>query len=532
MPSSQPIIIGVADIVNRTTKPIEPLDLISNAISNALADTGLSTAALGQLRRHIDDLTIIKSWTWPYDDLPGLVSSKLEIANGHGAIRKESEHGGNQPVKCLDEACRRIVKGERKIAVLAGGEALASLSQAAKSPTTLSSLPWTPPSIPVESVFSPTTRFLGSNLGARHGIGAPIQVYPLYENGFRAWRKQSIKGNHEESAHLYAEFAEVARGNEFAWNFGKGPSEGKILGGTREWDGKRGGNRMVCWPYPLLMNAFNNVNLAAAVVVTSTETARELGIGEDKWIYMRGAAGTSESAEFWKRTSFHHAPAISESLDAALKVSGLTEKDIDLHDFYSCFPIVPKLACQHLGLLFSNKPKPITLLGGLTSFGGAGNNYSMHALTEMTRQLRKVQKGRRMNGLVLANGGVLTYQHVAILSPHPTEIGKPYPDEAVLSDPLNLPSPDLMEEAEGEAVIETYTVDFDRKGNPSKGHIVGRLTSNGARFLANHGDERTLQELVSQDVEPIGRRGKVRYDVASKQNRFILDQRLSTASRL
>jgi hypothetical protein len=44
----------------------------------------------------------------------------------------------------------------------------------------------------------------------------------------------------------------------------------------------------------------------------------------------------------------------------------------------SCFPIVPKLACQHLGLDITSPSKPITLLGGLTSFGGAGNNYSMH----------------------------------------------------------------------------------------------------------------------------------------------------------
>lgn len=44
----------------------------------------------------------------------------------------------------------------------------------------------------------------------------------------------------------------------------------------------------------------------------------------------------------------------------------------------SCFPIVPKLACYHLGLPIINPPKPITLLGGLTSFGGAGNNYAMH----------------------------------------------------------------------------------------------------------------------------------------------------------
>lgn len=48
---------------------------------------------------------------------------------------------------------------------------------------------------------------------------------------------------------------------------------------------------------------------------------------------------------------------------------------------FSCFPIVPKIACHHLGLPIIRPPKPITLLGGLTFFGGAGNNYSMHVST-------------------------------------------------------------------------------------------------------------------------------------------------------
>jgi len=46
---------------------------------------------------------------------------------------------------------------------------------------------------------------------------------------------------------------------------------------------------------PLLMNAFNMVNLAAACILTSTEHARELGIPEDRWIYALGGAGTRDS---------------------------------------------------------------------------------------------------------------------------------------------------------------------------------------------------------------------------------------------
>jgi hypothetical protein len=46
---------------------------------------------------------------------------------------------------------------------------------------------------------------------------------------------------------------------------------------------------------PLLMNAFNNINLAAAVLVTSTDEARRLGIAESRWIYPLGGAGTQDA---------------------------------------------------------------------------------------------------------------------------------------------------------------------------------------------------------------------------------------------
>ena len=82
----------------------------------------------------------------------------------------------------------------------------------------------------------------------------------------------------------------------------------------------------------------------------------------------------------WLRPNFHSSPSISQSINGGLAASGLSRDDIDLLDFYSCFPIVPKLAAHHLGLSLEgySDTRPITLLGGLTSFGGAGNNYSMH----------------------------------------------------------------------------------------------------------------------------------------------------------
>ncbi|KAK5116521.1 hypothetical protein LTR85_009146 [Meristemomyces frigidus] len=451
MPSKSftPIVVGVGDVVNRSKKvedAIEPLQLKLQAIQKALQDVGLEASATAALQSEIDSLDVVRTWTWPYPSLPGLIAEGLAIQ----PTRKHySEHGGNQPAHLFDEAARRISKGESKVAVVTGGEALASLSACAAAKR-LPPPNWTPIPEVVNIVFSPTTRELQSNLGATHSIGNPIHIYPLYENAFRAYRSQSIQENNAESAELYAEFAKVAESNQYAWSKGSAAENAESIGTVSK------KNRMICLPYamtdPLLMNAFNTVNLAAACILTSAEHATELGIPEDRWIYALGGAGTRDSNDFWERPSFWWSPAMSRSLDAGLKASGLRKEEIDIYDLYSCFPIVPKLACQHLGLPITGSPKPITLLGGLTSFGGAGNNYSMHAITEMSRQLRK---GNGKTGLVLANGGVVTYQNTVCLSRSPRTDGSPYPECKPLPEMVtDVQIPRIENVAEGDATIE------------------------------------------------------------------------------
>lgn len=418
---------------------LEPMQLMLNATQAAIKDTSTSPFAQSELQANIDSISVVATWTWNYHDLPGLIGEKLGVKPSYKVL---SNHGGNSPAKLFDEAARRISFGETKVAVVTGGEAMASLGACAAA----GKMPppgWTPPNEDARTVSVSDVKRFGQNLGALHSVGLPIHVYPLYENAFRAHRNQTIPANDEESANLYGDFAKVAEGNPLAWNYGKQAATASDIKTVT----KR--NRMICFPYPLLMNAFNNVNLAGACLLTSTEYARELGIPESRWVYPLGGAGTDDSEYFWERPNFYSSPSISRSLDAGLKISRLKKEDIEIYDFYSCFPIVPKLACHHLGLPILDPPKPITLLGGLTSFGGAGNNYSMHALTEMTRQLRS---GRAKHGLVLANGGVVTHQHVVCLSTLPRKDGSPYPEKNPLPHLIeDVFCPPVDEKAEGEA---------------------------------------------------------------------------------
>lgn len=119
--SDTPIIIGVADIKNRTSTPKEPAVLIHEAILAALEDASASQHS--QLQSSIDSISVVKTWTWPYPDLPGLLASKLGVEPKH---KFYSEHGGDKPGKLLDEAAKRVARGESNVAIVSGGEALAS----------------------------------------------------------------------------------------------------------------------------------------------------------------------------------------------------------------------------------------------------------------------------------------------------------------------------------------------------------------------------------------------------------------------
>ena len=121
-----PIIIGVGDVKNRSLKvddAIEPMQLMLQAITRALEDSTTSLSHVEEVKSSIDSISVVASWTWPYADLPGLLAEKLGVRPRYKIY---SEHGGNQPIKLVDEAARRISRGECKVAVVAGGEALAS----------------------------------------------------------------------------------------------------------------------------------------------------------------------------------------------------------------------------------------------------------------------------------------------------------------------------------------------------------------------------------------------------------------------
>jgi len=73
-----------------------------------------------------------------------------------------------------------------------------------------------------------------------------------------------------------------------------------------------------------------------------------------------------------------------------------------------------------------------------------------------------------------------------------------------------------VEAAQGSGTVETYTVVFDRAGEPEFAIVIGRLEDE-SRFIANTEPDPGLLRWMTQE-EMVGRRAKVMHDAETGRN--------------
>jgi acetyl-CoA C-acetyltransferase len=476
-----PVLIGAGQFTHRGSYencPV-PIEMCAIAARAAAKDAGLSQAALADL-----DFVGVVSFTI---DTPGSVAQlpvpradnppeALAAALGAQSSRHVDSHtGGNTPQAMVNALCEDIAQGRHSLGLLAGAEFLGSLMKAVKSGRfDLLSGHAIPSHTKPER--SGTDRAGASAYAEAHGLGFPVNVYPLFENAYRAHVGRTLDDHIKAVGGLFAPFTEVATANPYAW-FPQKRTAAELITVTDS-------NRMVGYPYPKLLNSIIQVDQSAAVIVASYEKARALGVSEDNMVFLHGCADTVDLWDPLDRVNYHSSPAMDICGRETLAMAGCGIDQIDVFDLYSCFPIAVELACDGLGIA-QNDPRGLTLTGGLPYFGGPGNNYSMHAIAEAMNRCR-ANRGSR--ALVTANGWYLTKHAMGIYSTSPVQ---------------------------GEwqrRAPSSYQSDIDR--------LTGRDSAN-RRFVANtpKGDLATLSNLES--CEGVGRNGTVRHQEG--RNIFMLD---------
>jgi acetyl-CoA C-acetyltransferase len=395
--------------------------------------------------------------------------------------------GGNTPQALVNETAERIANGENKLVLLVGAEFLGSLMKQITGGHA--------DALKAHRIDDDETPAMfgdgrpGCSLQeAAHGLEFPSNVYPMFENAYRAHLGQDLDQHARTMGELFAPFSKVAAQNPYAWFGVEHSVEDLITVGPK--------NRMVGYPYPKYLNAIIQVDQSAGVLMASYEHAKSLGIGDDKMVFLHGCADTIEKWNVLDRVDYHSSPAMAVGIREAFAMAGKSPADMNFFDLYSCFPIAVRMAASELGLK-GDDPRGLTLTGGLPYFGGPGNNYTMHAIVEAFE--RCVQQPDTF-GFVNANGWFLTKHAFGIYSTTPKEgawVRRPKSEYQVEIDALE--SPDITETPEGPATIEAYTVIHAREGM-RMGIVIGR-DSSGKRFVANtpKGDVAMMADIESRE---------------------------------
>jgi acetyl-CoA C-acetyltransferase len=485
-----PVIVGVGQFTERIDDPdyrgMSAVDLATAAAEAALADTGVNVANVAKAVDTVFGLRQFEiSGPMPAvfgksNNYPRSVMNRL---GGDPARVVLEPVGGQSPQKLVTEAGNAIVAGDADVVMIMGSEPGSTARYFANRDDKPDFTEH------VEGQLEDRGHQIFSYIDdytLQHGLrGAPVQ-YGLLENARRSRLGLSVAEYRLKMAELFAPFSKVAAKNPFSSSPVERSVE-EILTVTDD-------NRMICDPYPRLLVARDTVNQGAAAVLTSVEAARRLGVPEDKWVYLHGHADLIEQAML-DRVDLGAGPASVMAAHEAMRVAGVGVGAIATFDLYSCFPFPVFVICEALGL-DGDDPRGLTLTGGLPYFGGPGNSYSLHGIAETVIQMRD-RPGKF--GFVGANGGILSKYSVGIYSTEPVEWRTDR--SAELKEQIAaLPKIEVTKEPDGAATIETYSVRYDWPIRT--GIIVGRLDSDGSRFMATT-DDQDLVALMS-DGDPLG----------------------------
>ncbi|MCV7266879.1 acetyl-CoA acetyltransferase [Mycobacterium doricum] len=475
MPPRTPVVVGVGELTHRGEGTVDPIDLASEAARRALQD---ASAAVGH---RIDTVATPGILMIPRDNPASRIAEATGLTPTH---RISCPVGGNTPQYLVEVLGRRIWRGVSDAALIVGAESGASARKVASGSALLEPKP-----IAARDESLGDTRPGLSDAEMHAGIHWPHEVYPIFESAIAARSGRTFDEQRRWLGDLMAPFTvEASRHPEQAW-FPRARSADELSTVSPA-------NRMVCEPYPKLLNSIIAVDMAAAFVIMAAEVAEELGVPSDRWVFPWSSATCNDVYFPVQRPDLGRSAGIRAAGKAVLAASGLHIDDIRWFDLYSCFPSAVEAAIDALDLDPADD-RGFTVTGGLPYHGGPGNNYVSHSIVEMVRRCRSEPDAV---GLVSGLGWYITKHSLGLWSATPPPTGWQTPDmaeaqSAIDGTSLTVASP---ADASGQATIDGYTVVHDRDQGPSWVPIFARLTD--GRRVAARSDDAEVAVAMSQEM--------------------------------
>src|SRR5690606_31490289 len=208
--------------------------------------------------------------------------------------------GGQTPQALVNRTAVDIAAGDLDVALLCGGETWRTRQryrQAGEIP------PWTP-----LDDTTPTAESFGAELDMvdaaelARGLLLPVQFYALFEVALRAGAGRTPDEHRAHLGRLWSRFSEIAATNPNAW-LRRAMTPEEVVDPTPD-------NRLIGYPYTLVMNSNNHVEQAAALLICSAEKAEALGVPRDRWVFPLAGAEANDTAHVSHRGDLCSAPAI------------------------------------------------------------------------------------------------------------------------------------------------------------------------------------------------------------------------------
>jgi acetyl-CoA C-acetyltransferase len=478
-----PVIAGTGQVSNKDEgRIVHPMVLLEEAARAALDGAGVKPEKVGGV--FTTPLSALAE-----SDPAAMLAERLGAGPGPRVV---SSYSGAAPQRLLAMACQAVSEGRADVALVAGGIADASVRRSrlkGEDPPALPTSVWSQGSKPPGGL--PERRWQGGfrpEIAA--GAGLPSSYFALVQSVLDQGCDGADRGLRLGT--LLAPFTEVAASRpSLAWFPTVHVAEGIARPSER--------NRMVAEPYTKLMCSFPTVDMAAALVVTTSSTGGRLAIRPLAIVSATDASPPSG----W--SAMDRPRALPMAVAEVFRLSGTTPDDVGRFDLYSCFPAAVLLAAGALGLDAVGS-KPLTSTGGLPYFGGPGASYSLHGLACLFEDMRT---GASEYGAAVGVGGMITDFSIGVYGADAAPFRSA---EVAVADPPRVPP---ARTARGTAVVEAMTVLHDRESGPVEAPVIARLPAGariGARCLdpAMAGDL-SGQNLVGREVKLTTIDGKVYY---------------------
>jgi acetyl-CoA C-acetyltransferase len=472
----------------------EPLDMWERVTREAAADAGEGArrgakdadghpeAAGAAVLDGLESIDVVYSQSWQYDDAVQRLSERLGATP---ARRRYSGVGGTVPQVLAFDAAREMRVGNLDLALITGAEALATvrrIKKAGERPQ-WSFKPAEKRPFPIDMEFDPSE--------ISHSVFEAYLTFALFDNARRAKLERRLEEHRDVLGRVMAPMTRVAAADPAnAW-FPVARGAAEVADATPD-------NRMVAYPYTKLMTSIMDVDMAAAVILASASKADELGVPEERRVYLRGYGYAEDPVHVAGHPELWRSPAMAAAAGVALSGAGIGADDVAYLDLYSCFASSVCFALDALGISEDDpRAAAVTRTGGLPYHGGPGSNYMTHSLAAMAETLRLDP------GAFGVTSGVGMHMQKHAYGVWSTAAGG-----GVVADPEPYAAWEeqvgIVGSPSGPATVATYSVLHGRDGDPERALLVCDLPEGGRCYALLGGGAAALAEAEVHEL--IGRR--------------------------